>query len=152
MKQCNEAMLQVYSLVRGTKQGMVYHLADVLKQCNEAMLQVYSLVRGTKEEATWVQGDVRHAGQVVDVFYNLVRGTRTGIYYVEWVEMYLYYNLVRGTMVEATLLWASVERDKLDKKMMMKFFPWWSVAHCARSKSASTLCQQRREEHQPRIL
>ena len=77
LKQCNEAMLQVYSLVRGTKQGMVYHLADVLKQCNEAMLQVYSLVRRTKEEVTWVQGDVRHAGQVVDVFYSLVRGTRT---------------------------------------------------------------------------
>ena len=56
---------------------MVYHKADVLKQCNEAMLQVYSLVRRTKEEATWVQGDVRHAGQVVDVFYSLVRGTRT---------------------------------------------------------------------------
>ena len=41
----------------------------------------YSLVRGTKEEATWIQGAVRHAGQVVDrdvmlQVYNLVRGLR----------------------------------------------------------------------------
>ena len=51
------------------------------------------------------------------------------IYYVEWVEMYLYYSLVRDTMVEATLLWASVEKDMLDKKVILKFFPWWNVAH-----------------------
>ena len=34
----------------------------------------------------------------------------------------------------------------------MKFFSWWSVAHCARSKSASVLDKKRWEEHQPRLL
>ena len=32
----------------------------------EELFLIYSLVRGTKEEATWIQGEVRHAGQVVD--------------------------------------------------------------------------------------
>ena len=77
-----------------------------------------------------------YMGVVVD-YVGLDSKVDRVIYYVGWVEMYQYYSLVRGTMVEATLLWASVERDMLDKKMMMKFFPWWSVAHCARSKSAS---------------
>ena len=45
-----------------------------------------------------------------------------------------YYLMYVGVLVvETTLLWASVERDMLDKKMIMKFFSWWSVAHCARS-------------------
>ena len=74
----------------------------------------------------------------VEKYYLMYMGVDRVNYYVEWVEMYQYYNLVRGTMVEATLLWASVERDMLDKKVWMrKYFLWWSVAQCARSKSAS---------------
>ena len=102
-----------YSLVRGTSTGFILGMYQKL---NEG---VYS--RGLGSDSS------REVDSKVDRV----------IYYVDWVKKYLYYNLVRGAMVEATLLWASVERDMLDKKVMMKFFSWWSVAHCARSKSAS---------------
>ena len=103
-KMDGDMMLQVYNLVRGTE-------VDVLKQYDVVgyyvdwveLFLIYNLVRGTKEEATWVQDDVRHAGQVVDV-----------------EKYYLMY--VGVLVVETTLLWASMERDMLVKMVKMKFF------------------------------